>query len=169
MEEEVAYTPSPRSDLVSGGIWVVIGVAIALGSWQMDRLEFQGVPWFTAPGLLPGIVGVGIVLTALIIVVRALRAGGRAAIADNAPPRAGRALVSLGLCLGFAGGLVGHGLPFIVAAAVYLFLHIFMLQLPERRAAQQVGRGAMVAAAIAVIAATAISLTFQEVFLVRLP
>jgi hypothetical protein len=135
----------------------------------MDRLESQGVPWFTAPGLLPGIVGAAIVIFALMIVVRALRTRdeGEAAALDKR--HAVRAALSLALCLGFAVGLVGHGLPFIVAAAIYLFLHIFVLQYPERRAAGEVARGAFVALAIAVIAATAIGLIFQDVFLVRLP
>jgi hypothetical protein len=167
VQDDTADKPSPRSDLVSGGVWVAIGLAIAVGSWRMDRLESQGVPWFTAPGLLPGIVGVGIVLFALMIVVRALRAS---APADDVAPRdrSGRAAISLVLCLGFAAGLVGR-VPFIAAAATYLFLHIFILQLPERRAAGQVARGAIVALVIAIVAAVAIGLVFQEIFLVRLP
>ena len=47
--------PSARSDLISGGIWVVIGVAIAVGSWRMDRLATQGVPGFAAPANYFGI------------------------------------------------------------------------------------------------------------------
>lgn len=168
MEDDTAAGPSPRSDLVSGGVWVVLGSAIAVGSWRMDRLESQGVPWFTAPGLLPGIVGVGIILWALLIVVRALRAGGESSH-DREPGRARRAAVSLALCLGFAAGLVGHGVPFVVAAALYLFAHIFILQLPERKAAGQIVRGFVVAIAIAITAAVAISLVFQDLFLVRLP
>jgi hypothetical protein len=65
--------------------------------------------------------------------------------------------------------MVGHGLPFGVAAAIYLFLHIFLLQLPERRAAGEVARGALVAGAVAVCVATTVTLVFQELFLVRLP
>lgn len=164
--------PSPRSDLVSGGVWVVIGVAIAIGSWNMDRLEKQGVPAFAAPGLLPGILGVLITLVALVIVVRSLRRGALRTDADAGAASAatsGRTLLALGLCLGFAVGLVGHGLPFWAAASTYLFLHIFLLQLPERRAAGQVARGAAVAAAIALGAGLTISLLFQYAFLVRLP
>ncbi|MES2973649.1 MAG: tripartite tricarboxylate transporter TctB family protein [Pseudomonadota bacterium] len=163
--------PSPRSDLISGGIWVVIGVAISIGSWRMDRLEKQGVPGFAAPGLVPGILGVLIVLTALVIVVRSIRRG---ALTPQGAGRTGSttlagAALTLVLCLGFAGGLVGHGLPFWAAASTYLFLHIFLLQLPERRAAGQVGRGALVAAAIGLGAGVTIALMFQYLFLVRLP
>ncbi len=83
--------------------------------------------------------------------------------------RARIAALALVLCLGFAGGLVGHGLPFWAAASLYLFLHIFLLQLPERRAAGQVGRGVAVAAAVALGAGIGIAMIFQYAFLVRLP
>jgi Tripartite tricarboxylate transporter TctB family len=163
--------PSPRSDLISGGVWVVIGVAITVGSWRMDRLANQGVPPFAAPGLLPGILGVLIVLAALGIVWRALRQGALAAAGrgEPQPSHIGRAAVTLLLCLGFAGGLVGHGLPFWMSAAMYLFAHIAILQYPERRAAGQVGRGLVVAAAVALGASLVISSIFQYAFLVRLP
>lgn len=171
MEPSPQSLPSPRSDLVSGGAWVVFGAAVTAGSWNMDRLGNQGVPPFAAPGLVPGILGVLITLAALAIVIRSVRRG---ALAGAATRTGGllewrRAAVTLVLCLGFAVGLVGHGLPFWVAAPVYLFLHIFLLQLPERRAAGQVARGVAAAAAIAVVAGVGISMLFQHVFLVRLP
>ncbi|HSV45154.1 MAG TPA: tripartite tricarboxylate transporter TctB family protein [Ramlibacter sp.] len=171
MDTETPAQPSPRSDLISGGVWMVIGVAIAIGSWTMDRLEKQGVPAFAAPGLVPGVLGVLIALTALAIVLRSVRRGalrpeGRGVRGAWTPGRAGLALV---LCLGFAAGLVGHGLPFWAAASIYLFLHIFLLQWPERRAANQLARGVAVAAAVALGAGVAIAMLFQYAFLVRLP
>jgi hypothetical protein len=171
MDTVVESLPSARSDLTSGAVWVVIGTAIGIGAWRMDRLASQGVPVFAAPGLLPGILGVLIALTGLAIVVRSLRRGALERPPSGGPGSVftGRAALTLTLCLGFAGVLVGHGLPFPVAAASYLFAHIFLLQLPERRAAGQVPRGAAVAAAIAVVAAGVISFVFQYLFLVRLP
>jgi Tripartite tricarboxylate transporter TctB family len=176
-----------RSDLVTGGVWVVLGVAIMIGSWRMDRLESQGVQWFTAPGLVPGVLGVLITIAAIGIVLRALRHHRPRALGplatqplpdegalvtdepDANPDFGARAALTLVLCIGFAAGLVGYGIPFWVAAATYLFLHIFLLQLPERRARGEVARAALVAAAIAIGAAATISYIFQEVFLVRLP
>jgi len=154
---------------------VVIGCAIAVGSWNMDRLESQGVTIYTAPGLLPGILGVMIVCTALLIMVRALRAFTKTEVVSGAESPAQsdgtamRAALTLVLCLGFAAGLVGHGVPFWAAACSYLFLHIFLLQFPERRARGEIKRGIAVAAAIAIGASVTISLIFQEIFLVRLP
>jgi hypothetical protein len=164
--------PSARADVVSGAIWLAIGAAIVAGSWNMDRLEKQGVQWFAAPGLVPGILGLFIVGAALIIVARSIarlardRADAEGVGADWSLRRTA---LTLALCLAFAVGLVGHGLPFGVATAAYLFLHIFLLELPERRATGQVLRGAAVAAAVGVGAATAVSFVFQELFLVRLP
>jgi len=172
---------SRLADIVSGGIWLAIGFAIIVGSWRMDRLESQGVPWFTAPGLVPGVLGVLIALAALGIVLRALRrpAAPSSAMSTSDDSIAahgehvdtgfgGRALLTLALCLGFAIGLVGR-VPFWIAAAIYLFLHIFLLQFPDRRERGQVGRGIVVAAIIALCASLAISTIFQDLFLVRLP
>jgi hypothetical protein len=163
--------PAPRADGVSGAIWFVIGAAIIVGSWNMDRLERQGVQWFAAPGLVPGILGVFIVAAAAIIVGRSFLRLARGDAGTRAP-EAGflrRTALTLAVCLAFAVGLIGHGLPFGVAAAIYLFLHIFLLQFRERRANGEIVRGALVATAIAVCVATAVTLVFQELFLVRLP
>ena len=164
--------PSARADVAWGAIWLAIGAAIVAGSWHMDRLEKQGVQWFAAPGLVPGILGLFIVGAALIIVARSIarlarsRAGGEPA---GAAWSLRRTALTLALCLAFAVGLVGHGLPFGVAAACYLLLHIFLLELPERRAKSQVLRGAALAAVVAAGVATVVTLVFQELFLVRLP
>jgi hypothetical protein len=170
--DEAERLPSPRADLVSGGVWAVIGVAIGIGSWNMDRLGKQGVPGFAAPGLVPGILGVLITLAAMAIVIRSLQRGALTPGGVGEPALPGsksRTALALVLCIGFAAGLVGHGLPFWAAASTYLFLHIFLLQLPERRAAGQVARGVVVAAAIALGAGLTIATMFQHVFLVRLP
>ncbi len=163
--------PSARGDAISGAIWLAIGAAVVAGSWHMDRLEKQGVQWFAAPGLVPGILGLAILGAALVIVIRSMRrlarGEARAPAVDGAS--FGRTALTLGLSFAFAVGLVGHGLPFGVAAALYLFLHVFLLQLPERRAKGEAARGALVAAAVAVSVATAVTLVFQELFLVRLP
>lgn len=156
-----------RSDRFWGPLWVVLGAAITLGALRIDRLESQGVPWFGAPGLLPGILGVIIAVCGLLIVLRALRAPALAQDEGHADWR--RIGLTLLLCLGFAGGLVGHVLHFGVAAGVYLFAHITLLQWHERGAAGQRLRGLLVAGAVAVGGALAVPFIFETLFLVRLP
>ena len=173
LDEQDSPRPSSRADFYGGTIWVALGVAIVIASWNMDRLERQGVSFYTAPGLVPGILGVLMVIGGMVLGARALREG--ALGPEQRPPvlleRATlkRAGLTLLLALGFALALVGHGLPFPVAAAIYLFLQITVLQYPERKAKNEVGRGLLVAALVAAGAAIVISALFQEVFLVRLP
>jgi hypothetical protein len=170
--------PPARADFYGGLFWIALGAAIVAGSWNMDRLERQGVSFYTAPGLVPGILGLLLVICGFVLAGRAMREG---ALRDGALGRAQRPAlllnrdtlrrtgIALLLTIGFAAGLVGHGVPFAVAASIFLFLQISVLQYPERRAKNEVGRGLLAAAAVAVGAAITISLLFQYVFLIRLP
>ena len=170
---EEGTRPSARADLYGGLFWIALGAAIAIGSWNMDRLERMGVSFFTAPGLVPGILGLLMILCGAVLAVRALREG--ALGPGQRPPvlleavLLRRAGVTLLLTLGFAFVLVGHGLPFPAAAALYLFFQIAVLQYPDRKPKNEVGRGLLTAALVAAGAAIVISALFQEVFLVRLP
>lgn len=172
MQATASGTPRPaRPDLVWGAFWVVFGAAVTVGALRMERLEAQGVQWFGAPGLLPGILGVIIAVCGLLLMLRCLRSP-VPATADDAP--AGRTqwrlvALTLLLCGGFAAGLIGHVFHFSVAAGLYLFTHIALLQWPERRAAGQTLRGLAVAAAVALGGALAVPLVFETLFLVRLP
>jgi len=171
-ETSSAPTAPPVADRVWGPGWVVFGAAIMLGAWRTDRLQAQGVEWFAAPGLLPGILGLLIALTGVLIAVRARRSVVGSSIADPGDEQAWdlrRVGLTLLLCLGFAAGLVGRGLPFGALAGVYLFTHITLLQWPERRAAGQTLRGLALAAAVAVGGALIVPFIFESVFLVRLP
>jgi len=156
------------SDRVWGPLWIVLGVAITVGSLRIDRLSAQGVEWFAAPGLLPGILGVVIALSGVLISLRAWRAASLTPHDEQSAPWR-RVLLTLVVCLGFAIGLVGRGLPFGVAAGLYLFTHISLMQWPERRANGQVLRGLAVAAAIAIGVGLAVPFVFEQLFLVRLP
>ena len=171
--EQDGARPSARADLYGGLFWIALGSAIAVGSWRMDRLEHMGVSFYTAPGLVPGILGLLMILCGAVLAIRAL--GDGALGSRQRPPvllaadTLRRAGVTLLLSLGFAFALVGHGLPFPAAAAIFLFFQITILQYPERKAKDEVGRGLLAAALVAVGAAVVISVLFQEVFLVRLP
>ena len=65
--------------------------------------------------------------------------------------------------------MLGHGPPFWLAAAIFLFLAVFLFEWPERRAAGTVARGVVRAALVAAIGAALVTFIFQELFLVRLP
>lgn len=134
----------------------------------MPRLEEQHINPYTVPGLVPGLLGIALAVFGLVLAVRGWRgAGPQLAPAEGAAPwRIGLALV---LCLGFGLGVLGHGPPFWLAAAIFLFLAVFLFEWPERRAAGTVARGVVRAALVATIGAALVTFIFQELFLVRLP
>lgn len=151
----------PASDRLDGPFWIVLGAAIIVGALQIDRLEAQGVEWFAAPGLLPAILGLLIGLCGVWLSLRAWRT---TPAAERGAGHWGRVALTLGLCLGFAVLLVGRGLPFGIAAGLYLFAHIALLQWPERGV-----RCLPVAAAVALGGGLAVPYVFEQLFLVRLP
>ncbi len=152
------------TDRKFGLFWVLLGVAITAESWRMDRLEQQHINPWTVPGLVPGLLGLVIAIFGLVLLVRR-------PVAAEAPPPAEpwRVAAAIAMTLAFGAGVVGSGVPFWLAAAGFVFGAIMVFEWPERRAAGTLARGALQAALIAAGAAAAVTLIFQELFLVRLP
>jgi hypothetical protein len=176
--EEGRNRPVQPADFLFGLFWAVLGASIAWGSYTMDRLERQGVEPYAVPGLVPGLLGMLLLVFGLVLALRGWRgreqpattgpdegasdtAGGKAE-----PWRTGLALL---LTLGFVLGLLGQGPPFWLAAFLFVFLAIALFELPERRANGTLLRGLGLAFVVAACAAAAVTFVFQEVFLVRLP
>lgn len=152
-----------KSDTIQGAFWIAVGGAIFYASWTMDRLANLGVKPFSAPGLLPGILGIFIVLLGAGMLLRRKNSPGEEAINWR------RILLPLALCLGFAGGLVGRGIAFWIAAWIFVALMIWALQYKERKEKNQLRRLAAVSLSVGLAASVAIALVFQELFLIRLP
>lgn len=165
---------SPRADLWQSLGWIALGIATTIGSLRMDRLERQDINPYTVPGLLPGLLGAAIVFFGLLMLYRSWRRLAKAPHVPHARTEEDRAEMRrmgtvLALCIGFAGGLVGHGLPFWLAAAIFVTVTIGLLQFAQRTANNQRLRGLAFALAVGLGAGVIITLVFQEFFLVRLP
>ena len=166
---------SLRSDFMSALGWMALGIAILIGSVMMDRLEKQGINPYTIPGLLPGLLGIAMTILGALLAARSWRPRllSTVAAADASATRAGqkRLLLVLGLCLTFGVILVGHGLPFWLAAAVFVTAAILSLQYQQTKSTGQAlnARRFINAAAIGLGAGIVITIVFQEIFLVRLP
>ena len=169
---ETAADPaaSARTDLLGGLGWLALGAAIVVGSWRMDRLQAQGVPPYAAPGLLPGLLGLAMLLFGTLLALRGWRHGGHAATGAGWQVP-GRLALVLALCLTFGIVLVGHGLPFWAASALFVAAAILVLRRGEPGATGS-GWGARpvaVAVLIGLAAGLGVTLVFQDIFLVHLP
>ena len=164
-----------RSDFLSAIGWMGLGIAILIGSVTMDRLEKQGINPYTIPGLLPGLLGIAMTILGALLAARSWRPRllSTAAMRDASVKRAEhkRLLLVLGLCLTFGVVLVGHGLPFWLAAALFVTTAIVSLQHQQGKSTGQAlnARAFARAAAVGLGAGIAITIVFQEIFLVRLP
>src|SRR6478735_4621643 len=121
-----------RADLHDAVGWIALGMAVLVGSLTMDRLENQNINPYTVPGLLPALLGIGMLLLGVTLALRSWRRGAFTEALAPVTPEARalrlRVAVILGLCLGYGVGLVGHGLPYWVASSVFVTTAILVLQ-----------------------------------------
>lgn len=162
-----------RADLVASAFWLALGLLTIQQSWVMDRLESQGVDPWSVPGLVPGLIGVVLTVCGALLMLRALRQQAAAAgpdadeTAEDAREGRWRLFAVLALCLIFTLGLLGHGLPFWLAAAV--FIAAFITILSWRQGVESLPRRLGFACAYGLVMGAAIHFLFERVFLVRLP
>jgi hypothetical protein len=164
-----------RTDFLSAIAWTALGIAILIASVMMDRLEDQDINPYTIPGLLPGLLGIVMTILGALLALRSWSPGVLTSTpaTDHSTDRAGyaRLLLVLGLCLIFGVVLIGHGLPFWLAGAIFVTASILLLQLHQRNSlgGKMSARSVVAAAAIGVGAGLAITFVFQHLFLVHLP
>ena len=165
----------PRQDLHDAYGWTVLGVAVLIGAVTMDRLERQHINPYTIPGLLPALLGIGMILLGGVLAVRSWRRGAFGQpVAPRSPHQAEefrRIAVVTVLCVGYGAGLIGHGLPFWLASAIYVTGSILILQRMSRDPDARRLDARVVAKALVIGFASAgiTHVVFQELFLVRLP
>jgi hypothetical protein len=128
----------------------------------MDRLESLNIEPWSAPGLVPGVLGVLMLVFGLALALSPARV-------DSDPPARiawGKLAGILGLTGIFVFGALGR-VPFTIAAAVVMF--VWMLTLSWNVSPATRPRLLLRTAIIASMAALVIAHLFQDVFLVRLP
>src|SRR3954470_16051796 len=165
----------PRADFKDAIGWVVLGLAVLVGSITMDRLAQQNINPVTVPGLLPGLLGVAVVRLGAVM---GRRSWGRGAWQEAAAPAtvlqretSKRVWVAIALCCGYGVVLVGHGLPFWLASTVYVTVSILVFQrLSADPAERRLDLKSCIKALVIGTAASVVTwLVFEQVFLVRMP
>lgn len=170
--------PSPvsaRADLFTALVLLALSAGVLLESLAMPRYEERGVNPFSVPGLVPGVLGLALLVLAGLLLLRSLAALRRGAgqAEEEAPGLLGvaggldAALLAF-LTLGYGGLLVGR-MPFRLATFlfVFLFIAVFERNLPATPR-QRAGR-LLFALAQAAAVALGVAYVFEDVFLVRLP
>lgn len=166
--------PLARADLITGLVLTALGLATAVESYRMPRLEERSIDPWTAPGIVPGMLGIIILVLGIALALRSVAAGALSVKAqsdvDAAEARAARFrfVLCLTLCLVYAVVLVGHT-PFWLAtgAFVFVFIAAFEWRASDNHRARAIKLA--FAAVIAVATALVVPFVFETLFLVRLP
>lgn len=164
-----------RADAVAGIVFVILGLLIVVESWRMPRMDQLGSSVWSAPGVVPGMIGIVLAIMGGALFYRSRVAffeGPTGIEAERGGWR--RVAITLALCFLFAAGLLGL-VPFPLAAFVFIAAFALFFDLADRRVAGNppIGRSLVVrivvALAVAGLGAFAITTIFQDIFLVRLP
>ncbi len=175
-----------RRDFITSLFLITLGIGVVAESWRMPRFtEFDNSVW-SAPGVVPGMIGLALAAMGLALLVRARSrqtaapdegtSGSPApgAAARAGPTKAGMTNVGIAfaLCLVFAVVLVGR-VPFQLAAFLFVFAFILIFELREKpelaKSARQLGARAALAMIVALAASVVVSVVFKDIFFVRLP
>ena len=163
-------------DRISGLIFLICGIVVTFGAWQMPRFENQSAHIYQAPGLTPGLLGIGLAICGLILALRQPRDDAQErdywdTILGNPTNRA-RAIGALILTLGYAAGLFGN-MNFALATFFFVFAFIALFELVLRPQNEEtppnMPRTLLIAAVIAAITGFGCQYVFETLFLVRLP
>lgn len=165
----------PRADFKDSAGWIALGLAALIGSIRMDRLQSQHINPLTIPGLLPGLLGLAMTILGVVLGLRSWRRGAlREAEPDSGPlarTQRKRVAIAIGLCVGFAVVLVGHGLPFWLASSIYTTVSILVYRRisPDPDERRMNFKAIAQSLVIGVGASVVVWLVFEQLFLVRLP
>jgi hypothetical protein len=166
--------PGRRADLLFGVVLVALGITVAFESWRMPRLTELGVHPMTAPGLVPGLLGLVTALLGSILAARSVRTGNDSMASvlgsdsRNLTRQAGRFALTLVLCLAYAVVLVGR-VEFWLATGLFVFTFIVLFEWNGERDTSGHVRAFVFAGIQAVVVSALVTVVFERIFLVRLP
>ncbi len=164
-----------KADFLTSVVLLVFGTGVTWISFTMPRLEEKGINPYTAPGVVPAILGIIILFLALVMFIRTIKQG------DFLPVFSGgdlksfilnggtlRLTVALVLSLIYALGMVGR-VPYPLATFLFIFAFILCFDLKFDAIPGSKKRIILVAFIEALITAAVVSTAFQYLFLVDLP
>jgi putative tricarboxylic transport membrane protein len=129
---------------------------------------------YSAPGLLPAVLGIVITGMSVILLVRSLlRSKGKVGISGGSLKNfftdtgTKRIFITIALCLGYA-VLLGK-VFFPVLTFLFVFVFVVCFEYDRKTAAKAQIKKILIAALLALCVSAAVTLVFERLFLVRLP
>ncbi|MDE0589151.1 tripartite tricarboxylate transporter TctB family protein [Halocynthiibacter sp. C4] len=153
------------ADVVTGLVLCILGIAMVIGGYTMDRLEIRSIHPASIPGLVPMILGVLLAICGALLTFTSLNKSYKFDIDVDDPKML---FTALGLCLGFALVLLGW-IPFAIATFIFITLASYFFRESRGETTKDKALTFVKSIAFAAIMSAAISALFRYAFLVRLP
>ncbi len=164
-----------KADLITGLVLIIFSLTIIEESWRMPRLEQLGIHPASVPGVVPGILGIILLILGAVLTIRSFRRGGhrlginRESVARTLLlPGNLHLLITLVLSVGYASFMIGN-MPYWLATGIFTFLFIAVFEWRPNADRRARVRALAVAAVIAVAVSWTVTWTFANLFLVTLP
>ncbi len=164
-----------RKDFVTSIVLIVFSLTVVVSSYTMPRLEHRNIDPFSAPGVVPGMIGLILLCLSLILFFRSIRRGGYLFLTGGAGEHpnaatgaAQRVLLTLAISLIYATGLLGR-VDYTIATLLYIFSFIVIFEYRPQLSLSAQKKMIGLALVQALIAAVLITLVFRKLFLVDLP
>lgn len=165
----------PRADFLTSIVLVAFGTAVFINSMQMPTFAERGVNPYSAPGIVPGVLGAVISILGAVLFVRSLIRGGFRLGINGATvgayfrsPDSLRLLLTIVLSTVYALVLLGR-VAYELATALYVlaFDLVFDLdfEVPVLRQWKKIIWGVV----LGVLTSAAVTAVFRYLFLVSLP
>jgi uncharacterized membrane protein len=163
----------PKADFLTSVGLTCFGLAILINSLQMPRFQNLGVNPYSVPGLVPGMLGLILMILGLILLVRSIRQRGyklglsgtvvKKYLAEDSTKRF---LITLLLCVIY-GVFVLRRLAYPVATGLFVFFFVILFEFGRREGTAR--KTLLTALLEAALVSGGVTLVFRYLFLVDLP
>ncbi|MHB0898381.1 MAG: tripartite tricarboxylate transporter TctB family protein [Spirochaetales bacterium] len=163
-----------KADFVTSIVLLAFGITVVVKSVQMPTMADANQSKFSAPGIVPGFIGVMVTLLSFAMLIRSIKRKGMQEIVQKgaakdllAQETTSRILKTLVICVVYV--LLLGKLWFPLPTALFIFAFIVMFEYDFKSAFRPQIKKIIVAFIIAVVATTLVTVVFQYLFLVNLP
>lgn len=163
-----------KADFITSIVLLAFGIAVVVLSIQMPTLADANQSKYSAPGIVPGFIGVMVTLLSLAMLLRSIRRKGMVDLMPKgtvknlfAQETTMRILKTTLLCVAYT-FLLGK-IWFPLATFIFIFAFIVLFEYDFKTAFKPQVKKVVVAFIIAVVSTFLVTLVFQGLFLVNLP
>ena len=163
-----------KADFITSIVLLAFGIAVVVMSIQMPTLADANQSKYSAPGIVPGFIGVMVTLLSLVMFIRSIKRKGMVDMVPKgtvknlfAQETTMRILKTTLICVAYT-ILLGK-IWFPLATFLFIFAFIFLFEYDFKGAFKPQLKTVIIAFIIAVVATFLVTLVFQGLFLVNLP